>query len=320
MINTCDYDIFYLGVSGGKDSTAVFLWLIYESGFDPGKIIVTFCDTGNEDDLTYAYLDMLREIWPIQIVKPEHDFWQLAKRKKRFPSRRARFCTSFLKIIPTRDHVYDLQQAGKNILLLNGVRSDEAHASNDRGKVSAFGWDESTGCDIYRPILDWSIDDVWAIHKKYLPDDASVKLVEADPLLSAGHKAELIAKIEAHGIPRNPLYDMGARRVGCFPCINSAKLEIRAMAKYRPERIDFIEHQETSFNNKNKFCTLFSRNTVPPMHRRKEIVTNSGRKMMVCTIRDVVAWSKTAYGGKQYEMDLFTFDDLPACDIGGYCE
>lgn len=311
-----EYDIFHLGVSGGKDSASTFLWLVYESGWDLEKVRVTFCDTGNEDALTYAYLDMLRDIHPINTIKPERDFWELAKWKKRFPSRRARFCTSFLKIIPTREYLYTLQQAGKNILLLNGLRADEAHASNDRGKISAFGWDESSGCDVYRPILDWSIDEVWDIHKKYLPADASIKLVKADPLLGEKHKAELIKKIQSHGIPRNPLYDMGARRVGCFPCIHSAKLEIRGLAKYRPERIDFIESKERSF----EMGTMFARNTVPPQHRTKEITTAAGEKMNVCTIYDVVAWSKTAYGGKQYEFDLVTFDDLPACDVGGYCE
>lgn len=314
------YDVFHAGVSGGKDSTALLLWIVYESGLDLNKVLVTFCDTGNEDFLTYAYLDMLRQLFPIQTVSPDLDFWELAKFKKRFPSRKARFCTTFLKIIPTRDYILKLQQAGKSVLLLNGVRSTEAHASNDRGKVPEFGWDESTGCDIYRPILDWSIDDVWAIHKKYLPADASIKLVEADPHLSEGHKAELTKIIQAHGVPRNPLYDMGARRVGCFPCINSAKLEVRAMAKYRPERIDFIDSQEGSFKNGNMYSSLFARNTVPPQHRTKEVVTAKGETMNVCTIRDVVTWSQTAYGGKQYEMDLVTFDDLPACDIGGYCE
>ena len=67
-----DYDIYHLGVSGGKDSTAVLLWLIYESGWPLSRVLVTFCDTDNEDILTYNYLAMLTErVFPIQVVDPQ---------------------------------------------------------------------------------------------------------------------------------------------------------------------------------------------------------------------------------------------------------
>lgn len=318
--NPHDYDIIHLGISGGKDSTAVMLWLIYQSGWPLHKVRITCCDTGNEDHFTYVYLAMLAErVHPIEYIFPERDFWELARWKKRFPSRRARFCTQWLKIIPSREYILNLMRDGANVLLLNGVRSAEGRAHNDRGDLPRFGWDEGFGCDIYRPILDWCLDDVWAIHMRYLYLDDVFFLIRDDPYLPIDLKKELISNVATHGIPRNPLYDMGALRVGCFPCINSAKMEIRAMGKYRPRRIDFIETQEGSFNNANMYSTMFARNTVPEAHRSKEIITASGETMKVATIRDVVEWSKTAYGGKQYEMDL----DIPkasTCDIGGLCE
>lgn len=92
------------------------------------------------------------------------------------------------------------------------------------------------------------------------------------------------------------------------------------MAKYRPQRIDFIERQEGSFKNRNMYSTMFARNTVPLAHRKKEITTADGEKMMVCTIRDVVRWANTAYGGKQFNMDLYIPDAPLACAIGGMCE
>ena len=316
-----DYSIYHLGLSGGKDSTAVLLWLIYESDWNLDKLRVTFCDTGNEDMSTYAFLNMLsRQVWPVKVIKPEMDFWELAKFKKRFPSRRARFCTQWLKIIPTRDYILNLQRAGNNVLMLNGVRSEESHNSNDRGSLGKFGWDEGFCCDIFRPIYEWSLDDVWAIHKKYLDLNYIISIVECDPVMAPEKKTKLLGKIRANGIPRNPLYDLGTKRVGCFPCINSAKEEIRLLDEYRPERIDFIELQEgqNGHERNEMYSTLFARNTVPLPHRSKEITTASGEKMRVATIRDVVQWSKTAYGGKQYKMDL----DIPSstCDIGGMCE
>jgi hypothetical protein len=49
------------------------------------------------------------------------------------------------------------------------------------------------------------------------------------------------------------------------------------------------------------------------------IVPKTGEKMNVCTIDDVVDWSQTSYGGKQYDMELYFEEDL-SCSIGGYCE
>lgn len=216
--NPLTYPVLHLGVSGGKDSTAALLWLVFMSGWPLDRLVVTFCDTGNEDLLTYAYLKMLSElVFPIETIYPERDFWQLAHWKKRFPSRRARFCTQFLKVIPTRDHTFDLMMKQGEILLLTGVRADEAHASNDRGELPQFGWDDGFACDVFRPILDWSIEDVWEIHKRFLPLEVILGLLAKDPELSQEHKEELIVRMIDHRIPRNPLYDMGAKRVGCFP-------------------------------------------------------------------------------------------------------
>ena len=328
--NPFDYDIYHIGVSGGKDSTAALLWLIFCSGWPLSRVRATFCDTNNEDYYTYAYLAMLTErVFPIEYIFPDLDFWELAKKKKRFPSRKARFCTQLLKIVPSRDHILRYQQKGLKVLLLNGERKDEGHSSNDRVSLEKFDFDEGFACDIFRPIVDWSIDNVWEIHSRFLEIDDVLTLVENDPHIDKASKlfyqgidlkTELADRIKGHGIPRNPLYDIGASRVGCFPCINSAKAEIRAMAKYRPERIEFLSEKEhdVGANRSNVgYSSIFARKTVPVEHRTKEITTTKGEIMKVATIHDVVEWSKTAYGGKQYDMD---FGELPACRLGGYCE
>jgi hypothetical protein len=43
LINHC-------GCSGGKDSTALLLWMVHESGYHLESIRPTFCDTGNADE------------------------------------------------------------------------------------------------------------------------------------------------------------------------------------------------------------------------------------------------------------------------------
>ena len=323
-----DYDFFHLGLSGGKDSTAVFLWVIYESGWPLDRLIVSFCDTDNEDALTYAYIEKLASIHPVVTLKPKMGFWDLAKKKKRFPSTRARFCTSHLKVIPSMKFVAELGEEG-DILLLSGIRKSEGTPTNGRGNLKKFSFSETYGQDQYLPIYDMTIDEVWDMHRRHLSPDFSTQLVEDDPHLSMAHKTELIQKLKSHNIPRNPLYDMQAKRVGCFPCINSRKLEIRAMAKYRPQRIDFIEAKEIELGEIRKnggsnahYSPMFARTTVTKRFRSVPIVTKSGESMQVASIRDVVQWSKTSYGGRQYQMEFAAFDDETSvsCDHRGMCE
>jgi len=311
------FDVFHLGISGGKDSTALFLWYIYESGLPLSKLIATICDTGNEDDFTYRFVEMLSRIHPIRVIQPERDFWELAEWKQRFPSGQARFCTQWLKVIPSREFVLDLMRQGKEVLLMNGVRRGE---STDRANTPEYNFDLGYGTSVYRPLVTWEIDHIWEIHKRYLNLQDVVGIVESDLDLSDELKGEIITRIQGHSIPRNPLYDMGAHRVGCFPCMDSDKLAIRGMAKYRPRRIDFIRGKEQTIG-KRGYSTFFVPAKVPPGYRR-EFTTTKGKTHQIATIDDVVEWSQTAYGGKQYDFDpeIINPGQFMVCGLNGECE
>jgi 3'-phosphoadenosine 5'-phosphosulfate sulfotransferase (PAPS reductase)/FAD synthetase len=316
-----DYDIYHLGISGGKDSTAVLLWLVYESGWPLSRLRVTFCDTDNEDILTYNYLAMLTErVFPIRVMDPGIGFYELVVQKKRFPARKARFCTRILKILPSLKHIEELKQQGR-VLVMSGIRKAEGHNANDRGLTGDFYHDDNYGCDKFLPIYEWSMNEIWNIHQKHLDFEDVRMLIEIDPNFSEENRAELIGRMERHYVPRNPIYDMGASRVGCFPCISSNKGDIRSMARFRPERIDFIESKEGSHftTSPDMYATMFSRQTVPERWRSKAIITKYGEHMNVPTIRDVVEWSKTAWGARQFSFD-FQEDDLLSCDMRGMCE
>lgn len=328
-----EYDLYHLGVSGGKDSARALFWLRYESGIPLNKCIVTFNDTDNEDALTYAFIRLLSErVMKIQTINPELGFWDLARKKKRFPSAKARFCTQALKVIPSMEFVAKIRSGYPDplrILMLSGVRKEEGHSSNRRGTMGEFDHDPILGVDKFRPIYHDTLADVWAAHTKYLKLEWVTELIRSDPTMSDENKADLIGRMQAHGIPRNPLYDMQATRVGCFPCIHSRKLEVRAMAKYRPERVDFIEAREIELGQIRKkggsnthYSSMFARKTVPERFRSVPIVTKSGESMQVASIRDVVNWSHTSHGGKQYQMEFGAFDKVPplACDAAGMCE
>lgn len=105
--------------------------------------------------------------------------------------------------------------------------------------------------------------------------------------------------VKAHGERVNPLYALGFNRVGCAPCINSSKADIVNWAIRRPEMIDKVRGLETRTER-----TFF----VPV---RRDGQTNK--------VDEVVAWAKTALGGKQSQFDVMF--DRPACESKyGLCE
>jgi 3'-phosphoadenosine 5'-phosphosulfate sulfotransferase (PAPS reductase)/FAD synthetase len=250
--------IVHVGISGGKDSTALLLWAVHESGIPKDKLVATFCDTGNEHELTLAYVQMLSEkVFPITTIKPDLDFYELANKKKRFPSARARFCTEDLKMKPSRTFVWNLKDQGKELLLMSGVRAAE---SLERSKLPQYEWDNYYGLPVYRPLLSWTIQMVWDQHKKY-------------------------------GLTPNPLYAAGMVRVGCYPCIMSRKPELEKIAEMWPERFQALAEKEKLVPSDGNMSTFFARDKVPKRYRSKLIQTKDGTKMYVATSLDVMRWA-----------------------------
>lgn len=324
MIDTTPYDQIVVGLSGGKDSTALMLWIKHESGWDLDKCRFIFCDTGNEDSLTYAYINLLSEkIHPIETLDPGISFYTLAQKRHRFPSAKIRFCTEELKIKPKHKMLTELVDRGITPLNVTGIRNGEAHNGNDRGDTLELEYEQFYWRKKYytianaNPLVKWTLEDVWTIHKKYINLEDVARIIENDSDLQ--DKDAILQRLYDTGIPCNPLYHMGASRVGCFPCIMSRKKEVWAMAYYRPSRVDFIRSQEShpAFDNRG-ISTFFCRNTAPMQFRSKKIVTKEGEEMFVSTIDDIVAWSQTAWGGRQIEAD---FVEQPTiCRIGQHCE
>lgn len=313
----------HIGISGGKDSTALLLWAVHESGYAKESIIASFADTGNEANETYAYVQMLSErVHPIQIIKPPLDFYELAFHKKRFPSACARFCTQELKMKPTKAYIDSLLAEGGEVLMHSGVRALE---SDDRSKLPPH--ENATmsyfGCPLFRPLLYWTLQDVWAIHARY-------------------------------GISPNPLYGMGMSRVGCLPCIMSRRKEVAKVKMVFPARIDMIRGKERSMPNHCGYSSMFARDKVPERYRSKLVQASPkkvkggicldkatirlfeaedipmlselpGQAMNVATIDDVVRWALN--DPALYQQDFSNLEevdfgeDAPACDSRyGACE
>jgi 3'-phosphoadenosine 5'-phosphosulfate sulfotransferase (PAPS reductase)/FAD synthetase len=233
-----------VSVSGGKDSTALLL-LAIERQTD--NLQAWFADTGHEHQQTYEYIDYLsNKVWPIRTIRadfsaqiarkrefvatkwreqgvPEdrvlkaletlvptgNPFLDLCLWKGRFPSTKARFCSEELKRNPIVEAQIELLDAGNEIWSWQGVRADESLARRDLPELDEVGG----GLWNYRPILKWTSDDCFAMHKK-------------------------------HGIKHNPLYEQGMGRVGCMPCIHARKDELLEISKRFPEQIERVARWE----------------------------------------------------------------------------
>lgn len=270
--------IYHVGVSGGKDSGAVLLWMVHESGIPRHKINATFCDTGNEHEWTYQQIEILSKIHPIEILKPELDFYKLAQKKQRFPSTQARFCTYELKIKPSQDHIQYLCKSYDAVINVTGVRGSE---SEQRSKYLEWDYNGYLLVPSWRPLLKWSIKDVYQIHSK-------------------------------HGIPMNPLYEAGAERVGCFPCIMSKKHEIRNIADKFQNRIDLIRDWEQKIDS-----SFFSPGKTPKRFHSGKCLNKSGEEVTFPYIDDVVRWSMT---GKRASGSYLDDEPEPISCTSGFCE
>jgi 3'-phosphoadenosine 5'-phosphosulfate sulfotransferase (PAPS reductase)/FAD synthetase len=202
------------------------------------------------------------------------------KARAGFSSRLVRWCTDELKVQPLRTY-HDA--IGDDTVSVVGIRADESAA---RAKYPQVDDDTHWGGWVWRPLLHWSVTDVLEMHRFY-------------------------------DVPVNPLYQLGFDRVGCFPCIFARKEEIRLVAVHAPERIDEIRELEQFANEERA-----RRNEVEPgryKHDRTSYFQSRMRKDNgAVPIDDVVAWSKTARGGKH--LPLLVEPPSGGCFRWGMCE
>lgn len=269
-------------VSGGKDSTAMALWLKYE--LKHPRIRYVFADTGWEAKETYEYIDgpLTEKLGTIDRVGVPGGMVAVIKQKKMFPSFIRRWCTGDLKLNPIKKYIEALQDEGLEIINAVGIRAEESSA---RARMRSFEMDDFLDCYVWRPIMIATEEDVIDLHKH-------------------------------HGLLPNPLYLQGASRVGCWPCIFSAKADIALTAKLSPERIDQIRQLESELTEiaKKKYG-----DDLKVSQRTFFQAQGNLRKERDNTIDKVVQWAtNTKHGGRQYE--LYAVDREPGCVKWGLCE
>ena len=284
--------------SGGKDSLASLLWVRNNITKD---FITVFCDTGWEHPLTYQYIDDVCHKLDLNLVtlrsKKFKGMVDLSFKKSRWPSSQRRFCTSELKSIPMIDYVLD--EVNDNMLIIQGIRAAESakraemssrctyfkyyvhpYGKDKHGKdkyhtyrrKEVLSFREKYSDDLLRPVFDWSAQQV-------------------------------INYILDNGFQPNPLYRMGYKRVGCYPCVMASQQDIYNITIQDPERINYIADLESQLSS-----SFFCPNKIPDKYYKGEYPL----------IGDVVRYVKA----KHSVGSLFDNDDVATSCMSyyGLCE
>ena len=263
-------------VSGGKDSAALSLYLT-RIGIEHRRV---FADTGWEHPDTYAYLrgSLIDKLGPIDEVRsPAGGMREWAIKKGMFPSRIRRWCTTELKMRPIRDYIRRLQDDGHEVVNAVGIRRGESKA---REMSLEREWSDFYDCDVWRPMVDWT-------------------------------EEQVIAEIRGADLAPNPLYLRGQTMVGCWPCIFARKSEIAALSDKDVAKIATIEDDVSRASE--------SRGTGRRgFFQARWPVPGAGGKYPVIPIAEAVAWARKPSRGKR-QLEMFADDDRP-CVRWGLCE
>ena len=289
-----------VSVSGGKDSTACCLHLM-DLGYGPEDYDRIFFDTGWEHEFLYEYvendlpavvgpvtrlaaqIDLKDELIPIaekfekMLGVPYSSMVRLCLKKGMFPSRVKRWCTQGLKVYPARDYLLEREGQVVNVV---GIRAQESSA---RSMMVEWEHSGTFKCDTWRPLIDWSEEDVIGIHQR-------------------------------HGVRPCRLYlEQGSSRVGCYPCIFARKAELRAMSDFATDRIAVLAELEDVLSEMR--IKRYAERGETTDHPRCSWFSNPRSKPDPATgirpggyfpIEKVIEWARTSRGGSVDQIELFT--------------
>lgn len=197
---------YYVAYSGGKDSDAIRI--LFELSGVRYELVHNHTTIDAPETVRYV-----RAIPNIQISYPELSMWKLIVKTGIPPTRKMRYCCSYLK-----------EHGGESRFVVTGVRWSESvrrkairtglevkHNNPQKSLFLNVDNDESRmmletcklkGKRILNPIVDWTDDDVWEFLNNY-------------------------------GCESNPLYQCGYKRVGCVGCpLAGPKLQKKAFERY----------------------------------------------------------------------------------------
>lgn len=225
----------------------------------------------------------------LDILHPTgNPFLDLCMLKGRFPSTKARFCSTILKHDTVKNQIIDqLLNKYDEVIIWQGVRAQESPA---RALLPIWETDadNTPGLNVYRPILNWSHDQVFSFANQ-------------------------------NGVKPNPLYAQGFFRVGCMPCIHARKSELREIFLRYPDEVARVAEWERLVSLCSpRGCSTFFISTIDPCNSEKN---NSNVSIESHGIRTVQDWALTTRGGRQFDL-LSGINENATCNsvYAGVCE
>lgn len=230
-----------VGYSGGKDSTLLLQFVVEVLLALPRSartrpVHVVSNDTLVESPLIADYVDrMLGRLdsateslqLPVTVAKTtptgDQTFWvNLIGRGYPAPNSMFRWCTDRMKIQPTSNYIRSRVAESGDVVLLLGVRRLEsarrAASANKYDQLEKNGrlhaHNDLPGCWVFRPILDFTTDEVWQILLQRQPPwgGSHRDLITLYRNASGGECPLVIDKDQA------PSCGTGSSRFGCWTC------------------------------------------------------------------------------------------------------
>lgn len=285
--------------SGGKDSQACLIWAVKKYGAK--NVVAVFCDTGWEHPVTYYHIKKTCYDLGVELVTVKSQTYDgmidLAKKKKRFPSVKARFCTEELKTKAMIDYVLEQKE---HLLIIQGIRALESHnRSLMQQQCTFFKYyfePYQTNTMIVKQLT--ALPKLTILQKRKLQKAKG----KEDPKYHTYRKKEVeewvkhyvhdlfrpvftwtgmqvIDYILDNGCEVNILYKEGFKRVGCFPCIMSGHPEVYQILIRYPEKFEEIIAFEEEIGSS------FFKIDFVPKYARTGVCQRTGK--LFTTARDV---------------------------------
>lgn len=315
--------------SAGKDSQATLIKACNDYGVE--KVIAVFLNTKWETPITYNHHKYVIEkigVASVELTTNKFDGMKgMVLHKGRFPSSQARFCTEELKIKPFVDWL--LEEVNEHVIILQGIRAEESTRRSEMEKECRY-------FKYYFEPYETNSMIVEKLEGKATSHRQKMKLAKAKKRLSEGKEdpkfftyrkkdvfawcekyaddllrpffdasgQDVIDYIISNGQVPNPLYGMGFKRVGCWPCVLGVKSDIKQMLIHDPRRIDEIIDFEEQTG-----IYFFPPDYIPKRYCSMERVNKKGEMAKFPTARDVKKYIEESNATG----DLFQQDEPQSC-------
>ena len=223
-----------LGISGGKDSAALAVYMrLNRPELD---LQYFFTDTGKELPEVYEFLGSLEGFLgkPILRLNPhrDFDFW-LREYGNFLPSPKTRWCTRQLKLVPFRNWIKPWLEAGDNVHSYVAIRADENHRD---------GYDSGhANLTVHLPFRESGVDHAGVLE---------------------------LLKGAGVGLPK---YYQWRSRSGCTFCFFQQKIEWVRLKQHHPDRFEEAKSYEKSALEHGSPFTWSDRESLSDLERPERV-------------------------------------------------